>query len=137
MIDTINNKWGWADVKAVEILATNDFGNVIFKSDKGAYWRICPEELYCEKIAESFAEYENIIKSEYFAAGWEVSELVETAMAHLGELQEGEKYCLKLPSILGGLPDLENLGKIDHLQLLSFSGEMAQHVKDLPDGAKF
>jgi hypothetical protein len=137
MINTINNKWGWTGAKAVEVIDTNAFGNVIFKSDKGAYWRICPEELYCEKIAENFSEFEPLVKSEYFIAGWEIPELVETATAYLGALNEDEKFCLKLPSVLGGLPDLENLGKISHLQLLSFSGEMAQHIKDLPDGTKF
>ncbi|HAH55981.1 MAG TPA: DUF1851 domain-containing protein, partial [Flavobacterium sp.] len=44
---------GWIGVTAYEIVQINDFGNVIFKSTDNEFWRICPEELYCVKIADS------------------------------------------------------------------------------------
>ena len=34
MITEINNAWNWKGIKATEIIRTNEFGNVIFKTDK-------------------------------------------------------------------------------------------------------
>ncbi|RKD89879.1 hypothetical protein [Mangrovibacterium diazotrophicum] len=34
MLTTINKAWNWIGVKAKEIMQTNDFGNIIFKSTK-------------------------------------------------------------------------------------------------------
>jgi len=66
MIDEINKAWNWKEIKAVEIMYVNDFGNIIFKNDNNEYWRICPEELTCEKIAESESELNKLMSDSEF-----------------------------------------------------------------------
>jgi hypothetical protein len=53
MISEINKSWNWKGITAIEIIHTNDFGNVIFKTNKNDFWSICPEEISCEKNIKS------------------------------------------------------------------------------------
>ncbi|OBQ46412.1 DUF1851 domain-containing protein [Tamlana sp. s12] len=127
MIAEINKAWNWKGFNATEIIRTNEFGNVIFKTDKNEYWRICPEEISCGKIAESDSE---------FIEDWEMTNLVNIAKSELGELKENEKYCLKMSAVIGGEYEKSNLGKISFAELIAFSGDLGFQIKDLKDGQK-
>jgi len=136
MIDIINKSWSWKGFEAKEILLINEFGNIIFRTDSEEYWRICPEELHCEIIANNKDDFESLISDPEYKVDWEVSELVKLAQNTLGELEKGQKYCLKMPAAIGGLYEKKNLGKISFSELISFSGDMAFQIKDLKDGDK-
>lgn len=136
MLSAINKAWDWIGVKAIEIVKMNDFGNIIFKSTENEYWRICPEELYCEKIADSQSDYEILLNDIEFREYWEMLNLVQIAKETVGELMDGEKYCLKLPGVLGGEYNFENIGKVPQIEQIGFSGDLAKQIKDLPDGTE-
>jgi hypothetical protein len=136
MIETIRKAWAWTGLDPTEVIATNAFGNVIVRAADGAFWRICPEEWSCEQIARSAEEFAVLSTNEEFRTDWEMVRLVRLATQALGTLPEGRCYCLKLPAVIGGSYETKNLGTITIDELISFSGDMAQHVKDLPDGAQ-
>ncbi|WP_438423855.1 T6SS immunity protein Tdi1 domain-containing protein [Aquimarina macrocephali] len=136
MIAEINKAWNWKGFNATEIIRTNEFGNVIFKTDKNEYWRICPEEISCGKIAESESELNKISSDPEFIEDWEMTNLVNIAKSELGELKENEKYCLKMSAVIGGEYEKSNLGKISFAELIAFSGDLGFQIKDLKDGQK-
>ena len=136
MIETVRSAWSWIGLDPEEIVANNAFGNVIVRAIDGSYWRICPEELSCEVIARSQIEYERLLDHEEFTADWEMSELVTIARDKLGPLSPGRCYCLKMPAFLGGKYVAENLGTNSRLEVISFSGDIAQQIKDIADGGK-
>ena len=136
MIAEINKAWNWKEFNATEIIRTNEFGNVIFKTEKNEYWRICPEELSCEKIAKSKSEFERISTETEFIDDWKMDNLLNIAKPELGKLKENEKYCLKIPAVIGGKYEESNLGKITFSELISFSGDLGFQIKDLKDGQK-
>jgi hypothetical protein len=136
MIAEINKAWNWKGFNATEIIRTNEFGNVIFKTDKNEYWRICPEEISCGKIAKSESEFDRISADSEFIEDWEMTNLVNIAESELGELKENEKYCLKMSAIIGGEYEKSNLGKISFTELIAFSGDLGFQIKDLKDGQK-
>ena len=136
MIAEINKAWNWKEFNATEIIRTNEFGNVIFKTDKNEYWRICPEEISCEKIAESESEFNRLSANSEFIEDWEMKNLVDIAKLELGELAENQKYCLKMPAIVGGEYEKSNIGKISFAELISFSGDLGFQIKDLKPGQK-
>jgi hypothetical protein len=136
MIAEINKAWNWKGFNATEIIWTNDFGNVIFKTDKNEYWRMCPEETSCEKIAESESEFDRLSTDSEFIEDWEMTNLVEIAKSELGELSENQKFCLKMPAVIGGEYDKANIGKISFVELISFSGDLGFQIKDMKDGQK-
>ena len=136
MIAEINKAWNWKGFNATEIVRTNDFGNVIFKTDKNEYWRICPEEISCRKIAKSESEFKKISSDSEFIEDWEMTNLVNIAKSELGKLKENEKYCLKMSAVIGGEYEKSNLGKISFLELIAFCGDLGFQIKDLKDGQK-
>ena len=136
MITEINKAWSWKGFKAFEIIRINEFGNVIFKTDKNEYCRLCPEEINCERIAKTETEYAKISSEIKFIEDWNMTNLVEIAKFELGELEEYQKYCLKIPAIIGGEYEKSNLGKISFTELISFSGDLGFQIKDLKDGQK-
>lgn len=137
MIAEINSAWNWKGFVAIEVVRTNDFGNVIFKTDKNDFWRICPEELSCKKIANNEVELKRILADPDFILDWRMSRLVTIAKSKLGELRKGQKFSLKLPGILGGEYNENNLAMIEFSELISFSGDLGFQIKDLKEGDKF
>jgi hypothetical protein len=134
MINEINRALNWKGFTATEIVRTNDFGNIIFKTDKNEYWRLCPEEIRCEKIAESETEFEQLLTDSEFINDWEMLNLIFIAQSELGALSENQKYCLKIPAVIGGNYEKSNLGIISLTELISFSGDLGFQLKDLKDG---
>ena len=101
------------------------------ENEGGRIWRICPEELSCEPVATTPQELQQVRSSN----DWTMERLVAIATASLGAPGEGRCFCLKIPGVLGGKYEAANLGTISVLELISFSGDVAFQIKDLPDGA--
>jgi len=110
MLDIIRKAWGWTGLDPAEVVAENAFGNLIVRAANGAYWRIRPEDLSCERVARDREEFEVLSSREEFRIDWEMSRLVEQARQMLGTLPAGRCYCLKLWSVLGGRYDAANIG---------------------------
>jgi hypothetical protein len=134
MLDTIRKAWGWIGLDPAEVVATNAFGNLVVRASDGAYWRICPEELSCEQVAGNAEEFATLSAEEEFRTDWEMARLVELAREKLGPVPAGRCYCLKLPGVIGGKYEPANIGTISLDELISFSGDLADQIKDVPEG---
>jgi hypothetical protein len=134
VLTTIRESWGWTGLDPTAVTATNAFGNVLVRATDGAYWRICPEELSCEVVARDAAEFDALWANEDFQVDWQMTRLVELAQATLGPLDDERCYCLKLPAVLGGAYDAANFATITRRELLAFTGDVAEQIKDVPDG---
>ena len=132
----VNKSWKWSGIVAKKIIKTNDFGNIILKDTLGEYYRIIPEELSINKIASNDGEFNVLLEKEEFQTDWEMTHLLTIARANLGELDDLEKYCFKIPNVIGGEYTIANMGKISFLELISASGDMAFQIKDLEDGTE-
>jgi len=136
MLDTIRKAWRWIGLDPAEVVATNPFGNVIVRATDGAYWRICPEEWSCKQVARNADEFAALSSAEEFRTDWEMARLVDLAGKKLGPLRKGRCYCLKVPAVIGGKYEASNLGTITLKELTSFAGDMAEQIKDVPDGGE-
>jgi hypothetical protein len=102
----------------------------------GTYWRVCPEELKCEKIANNSEQFENLKNKEDFKLDWEMKRLVVMAEQKLGPLTEGRCYCFKISPVFGGTYDESNLAIIALKEHIAFCGDLAKQIKDVPDGGQ-
>jgi uncharacterized protein (DUF433 family) len=136
MLDIIRKAWGWIGLEPAEVVATSAFGNLIVRAADGTYWRICPEELSCEQVAHHTDEFAALSGEAAFQADWDMSRLVGLARQVFGQLPEGQCYCLKLPAVLGGKYEVANIGAISLSELILFSGDLADQLKDVPDGGQ-
>ncbi len=136
MLDTIRTAWGWTGIVPTEVVFANPFGNLIVKAVDGAYWRICPEALTCEKIAGDQIAFSMVWNHDGFRLDWNMDKLVLIARQKFDALQDGRCYCFKLSPILGGAYDANNISTITVKELIAFSGFLAEKIKDVPDGGK-
>jgi hypothetical protein len=136
ILEAIAGGWKWKGIEPVQIIDQNAFGNVIVRTRTGAFWRICPEELDAKPIADSEARLEAVRNAPEFILDWKMDLLVQKARRVLGEPGQGRCYCLKIPAVLGGEYDDANIGTITVSELLSFSGDLAKQIDDVPDGSK-
>ncbi|KZX61060.1 hypothetical protein A3724_01755 [Alcanivorax sp. HI0033] len=136
ILNEIKDSWGWVGIEPKEVVIENDFGNLIVKDFSDRFWRICPEDVYCEIIAESIDEYKALIKSEEFLEDWFMSAMVQEAEAALGKLEPGCKYHMVIPGVLGGEYGGSNVKIAPLLEIIRFSGDLGKQIEDLPDGAQ-
>ncbi|ABW29133.1 T6SS immunity protein Tdi1 domain-containing protein [Acaryochloris marina] len=135
LLVTVQKSWSWCGIQAAKIVAQNDFGNLIVLDDVGTYWRICPEDLYCEIIATNAEEMDELSNDEEFRTDWEMSTLIEIGQELYGKLPPEHCYCLKVPSIWGGAYSRDNIDTMTRAEVIAYSGDLAEQIKDLPDGA--
>ncbi|ABZ75138.1 hypothetical protein Shal_0563 [Shewanella halifaxensis HAW-EB4] len=136
IIQAVKESWGWVGIDPIEIVGQNDFGNLMIEDSKGQYWRLCPEDVYCELVAKNREDLDRLSTDQEFLEDWYMQALVEQANQHLGPLSEGDKYCLVTPSVLGGEYAISNIKTAPLIELVRFSGDLANQIKDLPDGAQ-
>ena len=136
MIEIILEAWGWTGIDPKEIIGVNQFGNMIVKDAKGAYWRVCPEDVYCELIAINEDEYSKLCNDTEFIEDWEMEAMCTEARGLFGTPSSDRCYCLKIPGILGGEYGGSNLSTITIEEVIKFSGYLGKQIKDLPEGAE-
>ena len=136
MIDEIRRFWWWVGIQPVDIICENDFGNLLITDVDGKFWRLCPEELSCEIIAQNRNALDALNQRQEFLCDWYMQPLVEKAATALGPLPVGGKYCMKMPSVLGGEYDQSNFAIVLFSKLIRFSGWLAKKIKDLPGGTE-
>ena len=136
LVEKLRESWGWVGLDPIEVVGENDFGNLMIKDKDGKYWRLCPEDLSCEVVAQNRNELDALSHDQEFLHDWYMRNLVTQAKEMLGPLTEGRKYCLKIPGVLGGEYGGSNLATISLIELVRFSGHVAKEIKDLPNGAQ-
>ena len=132
----IRGAWAWAGLEPAAIVDINEFGNVLVLDTVGRYWRVCPEELAADVVAQNEPEFQRLRSDATFIDDWRMAPLVEKACSKLGPLPEGRCYCFKIPAVLGGAYDASNFGTISTRELISFAGDLAHQIRDLPDGSR-
>ena len=136
LISEIRNAWGWVGIDPLEVVGENDFGNLIIKDVHGNYWRMCPEDTYCKVVANSKDELDRLSQDQDFLADWYMTALVEQAKESVGPLEDGRKYYLVIPGVMGGAYDISNIKTVPLVELIRLSGDIGLQIRDLPDGAK-
>ena len=136
LINEIKKSWGWSGIEPEEVVGENDFGNLMIKDLQGRYWRLCPEDICCQLIAQNKDELDALFSNQEFLEDWYMSALVEQAKEHLGELTEGRKYYMVTPGILGGEYGISNIKTAPLVEIIRISGDIGSQIKDLPEGAQ-
>ena len=136
IINEIIESWGWVGVNPTEIVAENEFGNLILKDADNKFWRLCPEDVYCEVVAESIDDYNELINDDEFLNDWNMTVMVNEATEMLGELKEGYKYHMVIPGVLNGEYNGTNFKTAPFVEIIRLSGDLGKQIKDLPDGAE-
>jgi hypothetical protein len=135
LLQAIRDEWGWAVPSPARVVAINKFGNVLVVVEDGAVWRICPEEVSCQRVCSDPTDLAALMADPEFREDWEMTPVVSQPEASYGVQPDGRCFCLKIPGVLGGKYSIDNIGTITLIEVVSFSGHLGRRIKDLPDGA--
>ncbi|MEP3891252.1 MAG: T6SS immunity protein Tdi1 domain-containing protein [Hellea sp.] len=136
ILTAIKSSWAWVGIRPTKLYWINKFGNIILQDEGGCYWLLRPEELSCEIIAWKEEEMGKLWKDEDFILDWEMAALVEIAEKKLGKNDTDRCFYFITSPILGGSYHAENIQIVPLLELIAFSGDMAEQIKDLPEGSQ-
>ena len=135
LIPIIERSWSWTGIAPKMVLERNAFGHLLVLDQSGQFWRICPEKLACAVVSKTDAEFSALRASGTFREDWEMVRLREIAQSCVGQIAQDRAYHFKIPTVLGGAYDAHNIGDVSLAEQISFSGDLAFQIKDLPGGA--
>jgi hypothetical protein len=85
-----------------------------------------------EFFADSVEKWAQRILADYRAeTGWP---LAQEWQQKNGPLPQGQRLMPKIPFVMGGEYNIENLWAGDAVQGMRFKGDMALQIRDVPDG---
>ena len=127
--------WQWIGLEGLDPWFSTAFGDVFFLGEDGVYWLdICAGEL-----TRPFASAEDAKRvlgtddglDEYLLAG------LAFAAEEAGVVVQGDEILsFKVPPVLSGEFEVENLEATDFVVAVNLAGQLHEQVKDLPDGAE-
>ncbi len=129
ILEAVKQHWGWTGINPEKVIAENEFGNLIMQDEDGSFWRLCPEDLYCDPIADDKDEYNELVKDEEFNQDWFMDVMVHKATEKYGELESGKKFHLVEPGALGGKYAVFNIIPVEFERMIKFSGELAHKIQ--------
>lgn len=113
--------------------AEDAFGAQFAIGENGVY-KFDPETAETEEMASDIDEWAARILDDYeYETGYQLAH--EWQQRH-GELPPGKRLLPKIPFVLGGEYELENLYAADALRGMEFRADLWNQIRELPDGAE-
>ena len=134
-LHALNLAWGWTGVDFAEIAGQSLMGHLLAIDRKGTFHYVDPDILAVTPLGDESAARRHMALPETKAI-WRADALVDAATQRLGLTVLGEVYSRTLSAILSGDYGHENLVRIDLVDLIYLTGDLARQTRDLPDGAR-
>ncbi len=125
-IQIIKQYWGFTGIRPALIIERNQFGNLIVQDNSSRFWRICPEELSCEVIAQNPKQMKQLWDDAEFKKDWDMTGFAMLAYNALGMVDDEQCYYFVKPPALGGSYDIANIGTTTITDLIIDSGIQAE-----------
>lgn len=117
----------------VRILQTNLFGDAFVLVGDGTVHMLERASHSAQRIASSEEEFGREIEDD--AHGWQLRRLADQCRSAGKVLADGECYAFTTLPILGGEYTVQNIWITRWQEWFSFTADLFQQIKDLPDGA--
>jgi hypothetical protein len=135
-IADITSSWQWRISKMHAVVTISSLGDMfLLGKDNAVYW-LQTDRGELVKIAESFEEYQKFLNDSDKIDNWFLPSFVEKLLEAGKTLKSNQVYSYKIPPVLGGEYTVENIEPVSMSVHFSFSGQICEQVKDLPDGTK-
>jgi hypothetical protein len=133
-VHALRAAWGWTGVAFAEVVANSLMGHLLVIDAAGLYHYVDPDLGAVTPLGDEAAAAVHMARPEIQAI-WRADKLVDHALARLGPVTGGEVYSLTPQALVAGDYAFENLIRIDLVELIYLSGDIARQTRDLPDGA--
>jgi hypothetical protein len=143
LIDQSKKDWanlllGYAEVlpSSFTVWMVNRLGDVIAVFEDGSVHLLDTGNCIISRVASSRDEFCTLIDLDDNAEGWLMISIVDQCRESGMHLSENQCYGFKVPPILGGKYEIENMEPTDLSVHYSFLADIYRQTRDLPDGTK-
>lgn len=133
-LHALRSAWGWTGVEFAEVITHSLMGHMLVTDRAGLFHYLDPDVGVVTALGDEAAAAAHMAREETQVV-WRADALVEAAAARLGPPAMGEVYSLRPQAMVAGDYAHENLIRIDLVDLIYLSGDIARQTRDLPEGA--
>jgi hypothetical protein len=141
LIDQSGNDWvallkGWGSVlpASFTLWIVNRFGDLIIVLDDRSVHMLDLGSGQLSRLADSRDEFAKLLDIDDNANNWLMIPLVDQLVAAGMILTPERCYGFKVPPVLGGSYDLENVVTVPLIERYSLMADILRQIKDVPDG---
>lgn len=129
---------GWSRLLPSELTVwlVNRFGDLFLVFDDGSVHMLDIAAGEAERVADSREDFAAKLDDGDNADQWLMIPLVDELVAAGMPLPPGHCYGFKMPPVLGGDYDTENVAVLPVAEHYGFNAELHDQIRDLPDGAQ-
>ncbi len=126
--------WSWLVQGQYSPLLMTAFGDLFLQSDDGHVWFLDLVSGEFKDVAHSRDDWAEMFNDPQTVEEWLMPGLVEALLGQGISLVEGTCYGYRIPPVLGGKIEIENIEQTDLSVYYSITGQIHRQVKDLPPG---
>jgi hypothetical protein len=130
------SEWRSLLPKTFDIWLVNRFGDIFAVFEDGSVHLLDVGRGIIERLADSREHFIDRMDQDGNGEGWLLTRLVDECVAAGMKLKENQCYGFKIPPILGGDYEVENVEVTDLSVHYSLQGQICRQVRDLPPGTK-
>ncbi len=129
-------KWLDASISSKNVLLITAFGDLIFSNISGQIQMLDLIEGSVIDLADDVNQFQQLFTTKKFQTEIFLSDLLITLKEQNETRGPKEVYSFKVPMILGGKAESENVVIMDLKVWIHLIGQIHEQVKDLPPGTK-
>jgi hypothetical protein len=135
LVKAVNEGWGWTGLTAARVLAQSPMGHLVLSDAEDKFFYLDPDGMAIIPLGTE-AEAKAHLASDEAKELWSGGALVAEGYKRFGNPPEGSVFTIKPHAMIEGRYEPESLCVMPLDELIRFTGDVAQQIKDLPDGSQ-
>ena len=135
LVKAVNEGWGWTGLTAARVLAQSPMGHLVLSDAEDKFFYLDPDGMEIIPLGTE-AEAKAHLASDEAKELWSGGALVAEGHKRFGNPPEGSVFTIKPHAMIEGRYEPENLCIMPLDELIRFTGDVAQQIKNLPDGSQ-
>lgn len=134
--DHVLSSWKWRIPNIRSVVLVSCLGDVFYVGDDGGIYWLQTDCGDLTRIADDLAQFEQFLHDEEKVDDWFLPGLIEKLVQAGKVLAPNQVYSYQQLPVIGGTYSVENIVPTDIDVHFTFSGQLCEQIKDLPDGTK-
>jgi len=128
-------EWRWLIGPDLQPIVATVMGDVFLKSGDGCVSLLRTDIGELSRVAGSVEDLRNSMKDNALVQDWFMLNLLQKLIDTGAVRRANQVFGFVIPPVLGGEYSKENIRAVSLPDYLNFTGDVAQQIADLPDGA--
>lgn len=135
LVEAVNEGWGWTGLIATRVVAQSPMGHLLLCDAQDRFFYLDPDGMAIIPLGSEVEANAHLSSSEAKEL-WSGGALFAEGVKRFGEPPDGSVFTIKPHAMIEGRYDPENICIMPLEELIRFTGNVAQQIKDLPDGSQ-